>query len=216
MILENVYKNVVKKYTDDEKLVDRLWNNLIHMYDRPSRYYHNHQHIYNMLYNLAYIKPYIKDMETIIMSIFYHDIVYKPLSNNNEKDSAKYMKSELSKIKFPNINKCYEQILATKYHLINDDSDINYLIDLDLMCLGLNKEDFNMITTLIRNEYKMLSDIKFLTGRKHFIEKMLNRNSIFLTEHYKELLEKQAVDNLEAELLTVIRKINNIKKLIHI
>ena len=210
MELKNIYTNIIRKYTDDEQLVDKLWNNLIHLYDRPSRHYHNIQHIYNMLYNLAYIKYHIKDMETIIMSIFYHDIFYKPLNNDNEKESAKYMKSELSKINFPNIDKCEKQIMATKYHFKNDDSDTNFLIDLDLMSLGLNKNDYDFITTLIRKEYKMLSDKKFLIGRKHFLQKMLNRYTIYVTSHFQNLMEEQAVNNISGEILDIIKKLKRL------
>ncbi len=55
------------------------------------------------------------------------------------------MKTELQKLDISEsiINKAEKQILATKTHLFEYDSDTNFLIDADLSILGENPSKFS-------------------------------------------------------------------------
>ena len=85
-------------------------------YSEPKRFYHNIEHIEAVVTELKEVKDKIEDWDTVLFSVFYHDIIYKASSNSNEEDSAKLAMQRLSEIKYPaeKIDKCAQLIMATK------------------------------------------------------------------------------------------------------
>jgi predicted metal-dependent HD superfamily phosphohydrolase len=46
------------------------------------------QHLQNMYTQLAMVKEKIQDWDTVLFSLFYHDIIYKSTAKDNEEQSA--------------------------------------------------------------------------------------------------------------------------------
>ena len=139
-------------------------------------------------------------MDTLLFSIFYHDIIYNPLRSDNEYKSAAVFKKRISQTSFQHINKCIEQIELTKEHKITKDNDINILLDLDLSILGKSKIKYREYHKNIRKEYAMFSDEEYNCGRKEVLTRILGLPTIYKTDYFIAKYEEKARDNLTHEL----------------
>lgn len=132
MNLKVVWNNLASKFTGDNDLINELLSEIETSYTSPPRYYHNFCHLEKMIRMALLHTNRLLDPDTIMFSIFYHDLVYDPQRNDNEQNSAVMAQKALLKMGVPGnqIMKCQNQILATKDHNTRDDNDTNYLIDL--------------------------------------------------------------------------------------
>jgi len=147
-------------------------------------------------------KHLIADWDTLLFSVFYHDIIYNVLKSNNEEKSADLAVKRLSAINFPKdkINTCREQIIATKSHLASINKDTNLFTDADLSILGQPTDLYVQYCAQIRNEYSIYPDIVYKPGRKKVVTHFLNMEKLFKTSYFSDKYELQAKKNLESEL----------------
>src|SRR5690606_20653255 len=143
MNLKDIWNSLLSKYTADAVLINKLWSQIESCYTSPGRYYHNLSHLDYMIEKSIIYKNRISDPDTLLFSVFYHDIIYDPTRNDNEGKSAETAREALTNtgVTGDRISKCEKQILATKDHEGGADEggadlDTNYLIDLDLAILG--------------------------------------------------------------------------------
>jgi predicted metal-dependent HD superfamily phosphohydrolase len=98
------------------------------------------------------------------------------------------------------IERCKNQILATKSHSKSTDSDTNYFTDADLSVLGQPWEIYRLYYKNVRKEYAIYPDFIYNPGRKKVIQHFLSMNSIFKTDYFYNQFEKVAKENLLKEL----------------
>ena len=155
-----------------------------------------------MILELENVKDEISDFDVLLFSVFYHDIVYKTTSKDNEEKSAEITKKRLEKINIPNerIIKIYNQILATKSHEKSDNSDTNFLLDADLAILGKDWKVYENYIHQIRKEYSIYPDFLYKPGRKKVLTHFLEFEEIFKTDYFKEKYEKMARENIQKEI----------------
>src|SRR5690606_36924476 len=136
--------------------------------------------------------------ETILFTLYYHDIIYNPLKSDNEEKSAALAEKRMKQISvsFDTINQCKKQILATKGHNKSIDSDTNYFTDADLSILGQPWETYSIYYKNIRKEYSIYPDFVYNTGRKKVIRHFLAMERIFKTDFFFNKFETQAKRNL--------------------
>lgn len=210
MNLETTYKKIIRKYTDNEKLINSLWLHIVTQYS--GRYYHTLEHINNVIYELSHVN--LNNYDATILAAFYHDVIYSVGDiKNNEYKSAMFAKFELMKFDFPYVDEVFDMILATDYskkeykyeYLKSEEKELNkdtkYLIDADYSGLGSYNSVYNENTDNIRKEYARYSDEKFNIGRIKFLQKLLNKDSLFLTEYFYNKYEDVAVYNISDELI---------------
>ena len=65
---------------------DREFKELVDIYEKPGREYHNLMHIYNSLEETEEITGLLKNPEQVKIAIFYHDAIYKPDEKDNEEN----------------------------------------------------------------------------------------------------------------------------------
>lgn len=199
---------------------DELWNKIVEAY--TPRPYHNLLHLAYMfdMYNLYQEHKYKNSFRTqndeLIFAIFLHDYVYEPSKNNsyqNEKDSADFAYKLVRNQAQNCINALtvFEAIMATTHddtYLTDDHWRRTQLIaDLDLSILGTaDPTTWKNYTEDIRKEYADYSDEKYNLGRLEFLSALLEKEHIFHTDFFREMLETQARRNLRAE---VKRLLNN-------
>lgn len=200
--LKSIWTELVLNYIDDVKLVDRLWTEIEKAYSHKSRYYHNLEHLKYMAQKALEHKNDLNDPDTIMFSIFYHDIVYNQIGQDNEKKSANIAENRLVSLGVPadKIYRCKEQIMATKDHHGRDENDTSYLLDFDLAILGDTPENYKNYTKKIRSEYAIYPDFLYKKGRKKVIRHFLDMDRIFKTDVFYKNYEKQARENLKTEL----------------
>ena len=84
MTLEETFRWLVGRYTDDSRVVDQLWNELETKYSARGRHYHTLQHLKNMLGHILTWKSELSNYDSILFALYYHDAVYNVLRKNNE------------------------------------------------------------------------------------------------------------------------------------
>lgn len=155
-----------------------------------------------MFAQLTEVKDEIQNWETILFTLYYHDIIYNSLKSDNEEKSAKLAVKRLKQISVSNdtIEICKQQILATKSHLKSTDSDTNYFTDSDLSVLGQDWETYSAYFKKVRKEYTVYPDFVYNAGRKKVLNHFLTMDRIFKTKFFYIKFEKQAKENVQKEL----------------
>jgi len=200
--LKKIWNELTLKYPVEYSLIEELWAEIEKEYSTENRYYHNLAHLYYMIDKVYKFKDRLKDIGTIMFSIFYHDIVYDTNRQDNEQRSAMIATDRLAKLGLPvdKILKCQNQILATKGHETNADNDTNYLIDIDLAILGEIPENYKDYAKKIRSEYSSYPSPIYNDGRKKVLQSFLDMDRIFKTDECYQKYERQARENLKAEI----------------
>jgi len=200
--LKALWKKLRSRECENTKLVDTFWQEIETKHTNKERFYHTLHHLEYMLNLAMRFESFLNDSDTLIFSIFYHDIIYNPQFQDNEEQSAAIARDRLSQlgVSSDKITKCQEQILATKSHKAGSDSDTNYLLDFDLAILGDSLENYKAYSKNIRAEYAMYSDKHYKEGRKKVLHHFLKMDSIFKTTEFQKNREQRARENLEYEL----------------
>lgn len=205
MLIKQTFLNLTVNYTSDKKLSEQLWLEIEKNYTNKKRHYHTLQHLDNLLIQLTAVKDSIQSWETILFSLYYHDIIYNSLRSDNEERSAKLAGQRMKQIAVPVqiVELCKEQILATKSHAKSANSDTNYFTDADLSILGQDWEAYSNYYKAVRKEYAIYPDLIYNPGRKKVLHHFLSMDCIFKTEFFRDKFELPAKSNLlkEIELL---------------
>jgi predicted metal-dependent HD superfamily phosphohydrolase len=203
MLLHEVFFGLVKGYCDDGAWVEKLWEEIASRYSATGRHYHTLEHLGFMLSEFGKVRTFIRNWDTNLFALFYHDAVYVPGREDNEKQSAALAAMRLDEIGFPqaSIEKTVHLILATKDHSVAAEGDTAYFLDADLASgLGRSPEAHREVIKQVRREYEMYSDAVFGEGRMNFVRHLLEMPRIFKTQHFHEQFEHQARENMRAEL----------------
>lgn len=173
------------------------------IYSRPKRFYHTLEgHVKDCLEEFDNVKSLSKDPLEAEAALWFHDIVYDPLGEENEEQSAGLAcrllsKSNLQNYSFQNI---FNLIIATDHQEVPKDNDGKLVVDIDLSIFGKPKEVFDEYEANIRKEYSYYNDKKFNAGRKHVLEKFLEREQIYYTDFFRDKYEEKARANLKHSL----------------
>lgn len=199
-MLKEIFTDLVQKYTDDSEIILQLWNEIEKAYSTQKRYYHNLSHLENLFLQLSEVKNLIEDWDTILFSLFFHDVIYDAKRSDNEEKSAEFAQKRLQilQISTPMIEKCCEQILATKGHTISQEADTNYFTDADLSILG--QDEYLNYAQNVRKEYAIFPDFLYNPGRKKVLKHFLEMEYIFKTAHFYDKYEQKAKLNLQNEI----------------
>jgi len=157
------------------------------MYDWEGRYYHTYSHIEEM-FDFASKDP--NFTVNVAFAIMYHDAIFIPEDDRrNEIASAAFFKAMIMNgggydlftgdeylnseegCDSLNIDKVVNLIVATKYHRFTGDPENDLLMKADLLCFHYKFKRY-FIETLIRKEYKHLSDYYYLNNRIQFLENL--------------------------------------------
>lgn len=139
------------------------------------------------------MKDKIEKWETILFTLFYHDIIYNVLKQDNEERSAEFAKKRMKQLNVPTeiIENCQAQVLATKKHLVNSISDTNYFIDADLSILGADCETYKIYALNVREEYSIYPNLIYNPGRKKVLRHFLEMERIYKTDFFTLNLRKK-------------------------
>lgn len=203
-MLPSVFTTLFSKFFPPEACED-YWLDLSKKYTGKGRYYHNLDHLEFLLNILKPIENRIEDWEILLVTLFYHDYIYKVTRKDNELKSAICAEQLLKKttINASRIKRCYKQIIATKNHLLSEDQDSNYFNDADLAILGSTPDSYSKYVQKIRNEYHIYPDFLYIPGRRKVINHFLEMNQIYKTTYFRDTLESQARYNLKNELKNI-------------
>lgn len=201
-MLKNTFLNLLATYSNDNSFNILLWQEIEEHYTNKKRHYHTFEHLENLLFQLTPIRTKISSWNTILFTLFYHDVIYNSLKNNNEEKSAELAVKRMNQLSIPNkvIENCFSQILATKSHKTSENSDTNYFTDADLSILGQNWEVYTQYYKNVRKEYAVYPNIIYNSGRKKALLHFLTMENIFKTEYFYQKFEETARKNIQKEI----------------
>jgi len=200
--MKSTFTQLAAHYTANERLILQLWNEIDTTYSQSKRHYHTLSHLEHLVNELCSVKEQIHDWNTILFSVFYHDIIYNPLRRDNEERSVVIMENRLHSIDVPAkmIEACKKQIMCTQTHKPCNDNDSNFFTDADLSILGQDESRYREYTSAIRKEYALYADTLYYPGRKAVLNHFLQLQRIFKTDSFFSKYEQQARQNLQWEL----------------
>ena len=147
--------------------------------------------------------------------MFWHDYVYNTLRTDkeNQKDSANQWFLNFPYHKLTQLReKIYGLIIG--YILVDgflkfplkpeQQNDKNYFDDCDYSILGSSSNTYQQYSSNIRKEYWGFSDEYFYPERKKFLKKLLEKEFIFNTQHFRDKYEEQARINIQKEADEII------------
>lgn len=201
-MLKETFISLFKNYTDNDRIIAESWAEIEQNYTHKKRHYHTLSHLDNLLAQLIAVNDKIEGWDTTLFTLFYHDVVYDALKSDNEEQSAKLAEKRMKQISVPDymIRNCKNQILATKKHLANTESDTNYFTDADLSILGESLEKYMVYAQNVRKEYSVYPDPIYIPGRKKVLEHFIKMERIYKTDYFYHKFENQAKHNLHFEL----------------
>ena len=178
---------------------DELFDNIITRYHQPHRHYHTLTHLYECFVLFDEIKHHLYRPKLVALALFYHDVIYNPKSHHNEQDSANFAKIALKKaLTHDEIDITCQYIIATDTHKNTlGDTDLDYLLDIDLAILGADLSRFHEYNTQIRQEYAWVDALVYDTKRRQVLKSFYRRSPLFLTSYFYERLENTAKANLK-------------------
>jgi len=185
-------------------------NKIVPMYSEPTRFYHTLVHLEEMLGYLDLLDyNHVKDYQTLVLTIFFHDVVYDPKSPTNEEDSAKLFQDFMADCSGAQNDelksRVVQYILATKSHTVaEEDACAQLLLDIDMAVLGKEKEAYLEYSALIRREYAFVEHNVYCEKRAEVLKGFLEQ-PIFGTQVMRNALEEQARENLKAEIESLQR-----------
>lgn len=201
-MLQQTYIELARKYTNNVDLISELWNEIESKHSEEKRFYHTLEHLRHLLTQLTEIKAHIVDWDTILFTLFYHDVIYNSSKTDNEEQSAELAAQRMRQLSVPEaqMEKCVQQIIATKSHEVSENNDTNLFTDADLSILGQPWEEYSRYAQNVRKEYSQYPQLIYTSGRKKVLRHFLEMKRIYKTDWFFEKYEQQARENLEREL----------------
>lgn len=201
-VLKETFLELLTNYTDNHALANEIWAEIEKNYSSKERHYHTLQHLENLFEQLIEIKGEIQNWNTVLFTLYYHDIVYSSVKSDNEEKIAKIAEKRMKQISvsIETIELCKKQILATKSHVKSIESDTNYFTDTDLSVLGQPWETYSLYYRKVRKEYSIYPDFVYNPGRKKVLNHFLDMERIFKTDFFYNKFEIQAKQNLQKEI----------------
>lgn len=178
------------------------YNKILTRYLEPQRFYHRIKHINNCLREFDSAKHLAEERDLVEVGIWYHDAIYDPQAKDNEEKSAQLAYNICLTAKLPeeSSKKVKELILSTKHNVIPEGIDGKILLDIDLSIFGKSQKKFDGYESNIWKEYSWVPEDKFREGRSAILQMFLDKNSIYLTDFFKDKYEAQARINLERSI----------------
>ncbi len=181
------------------------------MYSGNKRFYHNMEHVGNCLTELDFVRDLCDDVNLVEFAIWYHDAVYDTKKKGNEERSAQLAYNVALDAGLSNefANGARDLVLATTHDFVPGDFDAKVLIDVDLSILGKSVDEFDKYERNIGREYSLVTVNDFerrKNRRSEVLQMFLDRDSIYLTDFFKDKYEDLARVNLERSIVKLNSK----------
>lgn len=175
---------------------NRTFEDVCRQYSGPGRFYHALDHVENVLGIVEGLGSRARNLNTVKLAAWLHDVIYDSRASDNEQRSADYAERLCEKLSIPEGQLAASLILKTKTHDAGDDPDAQVLLDADLAILGASEPVYQNYAKQIRQEYAWVPEPDYRKGRRQVLESFLSRPRIF---HLLRHLEGPARRNIADE-----------------
>ena len=178
-----------------------VFDALAEYYREPHRYYHTGGHINDCLSRMDSAEAELGRSDGVELAIWFHDVIYQSGAADNEQLSAEWFAEKAAGVFPPELVRRVEgYIMSTIHREPPVDEEAKFVVDVDLSGLGMPRPMFQRDGDNIRREFAHLSDAEFSRGQGGFLQKLLDRDRIFLTSFFHDLCETRARRNISEVL----------------
>jgi len=175
---------------------DGLCGEIIAAYQHPSRAYHDLGHLSACLAHLDAQADAAQSADEIERAIWSHDAIYRVRRSDNEEKSAEWARTAILEAGLDAglAGRVAELVLATRHASLPSDPDARLLVDIDLAISAARPRSS---TVTRRRSAASTGGCRSCctAGSARILESFLARDSIFLTEAFRERYESQARRN---------------------
>jgi len=158
-----------------------LFDKIIHQWSSPWRFYHHLEHLFS-LYKFINQYSATDNYNPLLLAALYHDVVYNPLSNTNEEDSAEQFLIDCAFLEDEVKSTVNQLILDTKNQQATTEiSDI--FLRADLQIINESFEKLIIWENKIFKEYQFYDTKLYIKGRIDVLNSLLR--SKYLNESNK-------------------------------
>jgi predicted metal-dependent HD superfamily phosphohydrolase len=177
---------------------DDIANDLIKRWSEPHRHYHTLVHLEHCLREIDALAFESKPIAEL--AAWFHDAVYVTQPGAaNEKESADLARNALTSLGIDPTRIC-AIVIATEKHASSGDRDGDLFLDVDMCILGQDDATFDAYEAGVRAEWSWVPDPIFRQKRGEFLEMLLARDVIFLTDVMRSRYEAKARANMERSI----------------
>ena len=194
--LEHVWFELHQHYHFSEP--QKIFNILIAAYSEKQRAYHTVQHIYECLNLLESIRSELNDAHAVALALWFHDSIYDPKAKDNELKSAELFEQYMAQyLPVNTVQKIKRWILATQKHALTNETDLQFLLDIDLSILAATPERFIQYEQQIQKEYAWVDPEVYLIKRKEVLVHFYQTEPLYQTTYFQKNFELNAKQNLK-------------------
>ncbi len=182
-----------------------VYQALCEKYSQPHRYYHNKQHVSHCIALLDQYTGLSEKPDEVEIALWFHDAIYNPLANDNERQSAEWAAQFLNDNGFGQCgaSRVYELIIATIHDTAPVNPDTRLLVDIDLSILGADARTYQEFEQNIRREYRWVPSLLFKKARRKILQSFLDRPSIYSTVQFQVAFGELARANILAAIVNL-------------
>jgi predicted metal-dependent HD superfamily phosphohydrolase len=172
-------------------------------YSESHRRYHDLTHVRHVLAVVDHLTLVAADVSAVRLAAWFHDAVYEPGRDDNERRSADLAAETLLTLGADHalVSEVARLVLVTEDHVAGvDDRNAMVLSDADLSILAATADAYDAYVAAIRQEYAHVPDSAFAHGRRQVLLSLADRDNLYATHWGRDHLEAAARANLAREL----------------
>jgi predicted metal-dependent HD superfamily phosphohydrolase len=172
------------------------WAIIDRAYAEPHRHYHDKQHLSHCLDELDMARGAIPHPDRVEMALWFHDVINEPGRPDNEVRSEDLFLGLASGVMSDDfVASVAELIRVTTHQHPPEDLDQRFICDIDLASFGCPWECYLHDTDKVKAEFPGSAE-EYYDKKRAFLESMLRRPRIFLTDLFNARYEQQARENI--------------------
>lgn len=177
-------------------------------YSASDRYYFDMDYIYFCLNEFDEVDHKLRVPDAVELAIWFHKLIYSPRLKDSEVNCAWRANFLCSSSDIPEEFGDYvsELIMSLGETSIIKYTDCRYLIDITNFMFGQSEEGYRWYEYQVRRERPLIQNKTYDRIRKRYLESLLERRSIYMTDFFQERHEKQAKTNIERRILDLSKQ----------
>lgn len=171
---------------------------LLAAYSEKGRHYHGQEHVSACLRHLDTCLDRVEQPREVELALWFHDAIYKPFANDNERKSANWAASFLTDngASEDAVARVRALVMATRHSAPTTTNDESILVDIDLAILGADPQTYDLFERGVRSEYRFVPRFVYRKKRAEVLRSFLERPRIYQNEPFFSQREGQARGNL--------------------
>jgi predicted metal-dependent HD superfamily phosphohydrolase len=187
----------------------QMWDRVRTAYSSGGRAYHGVDHVVSVLRSFDEVASehgWLHPAE-VFLALLFHDAVYSAGAPDNEERSAEFARREIERW-IPRLgidpDRVARLVRLTAHHgsierdAVSEEEAL--FLDCDMAIVGATPDAFDAYDRQIAEEYSILPPEVFERGRRAFLERLLDRKHIFLSEFFEARLDAGARANLRRRI----------------